>query len=211
MTCQELISFGNAAIQRICAQGLRKEQEPWTAGSKPCMARSPALSATLGRDLVSCQITECCQSPVMQCLRTCTQQAEACRSTYAHSLCLLAQPTRSQLWGGAAVPSFTISVFSWFRVASSTSLESFLSQAVRTLIGDETIDGNAIMADQTMGHKDVGTTCPFHWRYGRDSLWSGESEAWKLVSLAKSMVTKGCFPARRLFDSEAQNLGPGSP
>ena len=110
MTCQELISFGNAAIQRICAQGLRKEPEPWTAGSKPCMARSPALSATLGRDLVSCQRTECCQSPVMQCLRTCTQQAEACRSTYAHSLCLLAQPTRSQLWGGAAVPSFTISV-----------------------------------------------------------------------------------------------------
>ena len=51
--------------------------------------------------------------------------------------------------------------------------------------------GGSLMLPQTMQHESIGSTTPLHWRYSRDSVWSGVSEDWKILGTAKSIVAKG--------------------
>ena len=50
-----------------------------------------------------------------------------------------------------------------------------------------------LLKEQTFSNGEIGKSCMFHWSFTKNSLWSGEAEAWKLASLSKSMLHKGCM------------------
>ncbi|CAJ1384477.1 unnamed protein product [Effrenium voratum] len=77
------------------------------------------------------------------------------------------------------------------------------------MIGAEGMDGNEIMKPCTMPHSSMGTSTPFHWRFTRDSLWSGEAEAWKLASLTKSMLSKGYMKEETLCARDLEKTNSG--